>query len=165
MLPRLPDGRFEVLGSGDALNRVLGTGWDLIVSQEVIEHLYAPRRFVAEMFDLLRPGGVCIVTTSYHGYFKNLVLALSGKIVDSGTSRYGLGPERLRQHGIAADNTVAIDGLDSSEVWSGFRVARRARPVGLSIQALPGELRVSCAHDGYRRLPGRPLYRRTWTLN
>jgi 2-polyprenyl-3-methyl-5-hydroxy-6-metoxy-1,4-benzoquinol methylase len=76
----VPDGRFEVLCSGDDLGEVLGTGWDLIVSLEVIEHLYAPRRFVSELFDLLRPGGVFIVTTPYHGYLKNLALALSGRM-------------------------------------------------------------------------------------
>ena len=76
----VPDGSFEVLCSGDPLGETLGTDWDLIVSLEVIEHLYDPRRFVAEMYELLRPGGVFIVTTPYHGYLKNLVLALSGKM-------------------------------------------------------------------------------------
>ncbi len=74
-------------GTGDALNRVLGTGWDLIVSLEVIEHLFAPRRFVAEMFDLLRPGGVFIVTTAYHGYFKNLAVCWSATRSRGGFAR------------------------------------------------------------------------------
>lgn len=76
----VPEGRFEVLCSGDALGRVLGGDWDLVVSLEVIEHLYAPRRFVAEVFELLRPGGVFIVSTPYHGYLKNLTIALSGRM-------------------------------------------------------------------------------------
>jgi 2-polyprenyl-3-methyl-5-hydroxy-6-metoxy-1,4-benzoquinol methylase len=76
----VPNGRFEVLQSGEALASILGTDWDLVVSLEVIEHLYAPRRFVAETFELLRPGGVLIVSTPYHGYLKNLVLAASGKL-------------------------------------------------------------------------------------
>ena len=59
---------------------------------------------------------------------------------------------------------MTIDGADSSEVWGGFRVARRARPLDLQLAAGPDALRVACAHDGYRRLPGRPLHRRTWTL-
>ncbi len=91
-------------------------------------------------------------------------------IVDSGTSRYGEGPERLRQRGTAAHNTVAIDGADSSEVWGGFRVARRAYPQGFRIEAAKkmgsdptfSTLVVSCAHDGYRRLPGKPIHRREW---
>lgn len=85
-------------------------------------------------------------------------------IVNSGTSVYGANPERHRQRGTGAHNTVVIDGADSSEVWSGFRVARRARPKGLEI--LEGEsVTVSCAHDGYRRAPGSPEHRRSWTFN
>jgi uncharacterized heparinase superfamily protein len=85
-------------------------------------------------------------------------------VVNSGTSEYGLGAERLRQRGTAAHNTVQIDGADSSEVWGGFRVARRARPVGLSVSETGDAVEVVCAHDGYRRLSGRPLHRRGWRI-
>ena len=85
-------------------------------------------------------------------------------VVNSGTSEYGLGAERLRQRGTAAHSTVQIDGADSSEVWSGFRVARRARPVGLSVSETADVVEVVCAHDGYRRLCGRPLHRRAWRI-
>jgi uncharacterized heparinase superfamily protein len=93
-------------------------------------------------------------------------LSLYGQrvVVNSGTSEYGLGPERLRQRGTAAHSTVQIGDTDSSEVWSGFRVARRARPVGLAAGEEADTLMVTCAHDGYRRLPGRPLHRRTWRM-
>ena len=36
---------------------------------------------------------------------------------------------RQKERGTAMHNTVAINNLNSSEVWSGFRVARRANPV------------------------------------
>ncbi len=85
-------------------------------------------------------------------------------VVNSGTSEYGLGAERLRQRGTAAHSTVQIDGADSSEVWSGFRVARRARPVGLSVSETGVTVEVVCAHNGYRRLSGRPLHRRAWKI-
>ena len=93
-------------------------------------------------------------------------LSLSGRrvLVNSGVSQYGLGPERLRQRSTAAHNTVTIDGQDSSEVWGGFRVARRAYPFGLTCEESKESLSVSCAHDGYRRLPGRPVHRREWML-
>ena len=93
-------------------------------------------------------------------------LSLSGRrvLVNSGVSQYGLGPERLRQRSTAAHNTVTIDGQDSSEVWGGFRVARRAYPFGLTCEESEGLLSVSCAHDGYRRLPGRPVHQRKWLL-
>ncbi len=81
-------------------------------------------------------------------------------IVNSGTSVYGSGRERLRQRGTSAHNTVTIDGEDSSEVWGGFRVAHRARPIDLQIN--PNDKLIRCAHDGYSRLPGKPIHRREW---
>jgi len=94
-------------------------------------------------------------------------LSLFGQrvIVDSGTSCYGDSPERLRQRGSVAHNTVMIDGLDSSEVWSGFRVARRARPFGLKVGTTKGATSVRCSHDGYWRLLGRPTHRREWVFD
>jgi uncharacterized heparinase superfamily protein len=93
-------------------------------------------------------------------------LSLDGErlLVNSGTSEYGVGPERLRQRGTAAHNTISIDGQDSSEVWGGFRVARRARPQGLVVRCEDSELTVECAHDGYRRLAGHPVHHRRWVL-
>jgi uncharacterized heparinase superfamily protein len=88
-----------------------------------------------------------------HGHADTLTfeLALYGKrfIVDPGTSVYGMSAERLRQRGTAAHNTLCIDGQDSSEVWSGFRVGRRAKVTDASCN---GKDTVSAAHNGYRYL-------------
>lgn len=54
--------------------------FDAVVSIEVIEHVYSPRLLVSRMRDALRPGGLMILTTPYHGYLKNLGLALAGKM-------------------------------------------------------------------------------------
>jgi uncharacterized heparinase superfamily protein len=85
-------------------------------------------------------------------------------VVNGGTSRYGLGPERLRERGTAAHSTVQVGGLDSSEVWGGFRVARRANPFDVQILDKPGKLQVACSHDGYMRLNGAPVHRREWVM-
>ena len=85
--------------------------------------------------------------------------------VNSGTSEYGLGAERQRQRGTAAHNTLVLDGENSSEVWAGFRVARRARARLLYSGAVDSCFRVAGEHDGYRRLRGRNLHRRCWTLS
>lgn len=93
-------------------------------------------------------------------------LSLFGQrvLVNSGTSVYGTSAERVRQRGTAAHNTVVVDGADSSEVWSGFRVARRARPMGLRVE--DGDpVVVECAHDGYTRLRRDVVHRRVWTMN
>jgi 2-polyprenyl-6-hydroxyphenyl methylase/3-demethylubiquinone-9 3-methyltransferase len=52
---------------------------DALISTEVIEHLYDPPRFLRNCHSLLKPGGTLVLTTPYHGYIKNLLLALSGK--------------------------------------------------------------------------------------
>ena len=53
-----------------------------IVSTEVIEHLYAPRTFVAFAKKILlkNGGGELILSTPYHGYLKNLIIALTNKM-------------------------------------------------------------------------------------
>jgi len=84
--------------------------------------------------------------------------------VDSGTSCYGSGRERVRQRSTSAHNTVVIDGEDSSEVWGGFRVARRARPRSFRVVEEDERVLIYCEHDGFTRLPGRPIHGREWIL-
>ena len=57
---------------------------------------------------------------------------------------------------------MVINNENSSEVWGGFRVARRAYPIDLQVDV--ENLMVRCAHSGYQRLPGRPTHRRTWAF-
>ena len=84
--------------------------------------------------------------------------------VDTGCSTYEVGEERLRQRSTAAHNTVTVDGQDSSEVWSSFRVARRARPINVDYTTVADSFTVSGAHDGYKRLKGRATHSRVFQL-
>ena len=45
----------------------------------MIEHIFLPRKYVANCFKLLRPGGILVMTTPYHGYAKNLAIALANR--------------------------------------------------------------------------------------
>jgi 2-polyprenyl-6-hydroxyphenyl methylase/3-demethylubiquinone-9 3-methyltransferase len=54
--------------------------FDAVVSTEVVEHCYSPSQWAAAAHASLRPGGVLICSTPYHGYLKNSALALSGKL-------------------------------------------------------------------------------------
>jgi 2-polyprenyl-6-hydroxyphenyl methylase/3-demethylubiquinone-9 3-methyltransferase len=74
---RHPGCYFEVASAYEDLADRFGT-YSLVVSLEVIEHLYDPRLFARTVFNLLEPGGTAIVSTPYHGYFKNLALAVTG---------------------------------------------------------------------------------------
>jgi 2-polyprenyl-3-methyl-5-hydroxy-6-metoxy-1,4-benzoquinol methylase len=53
--------------------------FDLVVAIEVIEHLLLPRQLFDRAREALKPGGELIVSTPFHGYWKNLAIALSGK--------------------------------------------------------------------------------------
>lgn len=93
-------------------------------------------------------------------------LSVYGKrvIVNSGTSRYGLGPQREYERSTAAHSTLEIDGENSSEVWAGFRVARRAYPFDVDVTESDAVVTISAAHTGYRRLSGHSVHRRQWLL-
>jgi len=58
----------------------LENSFDIVISVEVIEHLLYPKELVKAAKKCLKPKGCLIITTPYHGYIKNLVLALSGKM-------------------------------------------------------------------------------------
>ena len=73
--------RFEILSAGiDMLEQLDERPFDLVVSTEVIEHLYNPAALAKGAFDALRPGGCFICSTPYHGYLKNLALAATGSL-------------------------------------------------------------------------------------
>ena len=63
----------------DPLYKLYGC-FPCVVSLEVVEHVYYPRKFARCIWELLEPGGVAIVSTPYHSYLKNLALSLSGKM-------------------------------------------------------------------------------------
>jgi 2-polyprenyl-3-methyl-5-hydroxy-6-metoxy-1,4-benzoquinol methylase len=54
--------------------------FDVVLCTEVIEHVYNPRGLLKTCHSLLRPKGTLILTTPYHGYLKNLLLAATGKL-------------------------------------------------------------------------------------
>jgi uncharacterized heparinase superfamily protein len=94
-------------------------------------------------------------------------LSLFGQrvFVNSGTSTYEPGELRHWQRSTAAHNTVVIDGENSSEVWAGFRVGRRAKPSVPVIDEDGETLLITASHDGYRRLTGKNDHQRRWQFH
>ena len=94
-----------------------------------------------------------------HGHADTLSLELSiGRervLVNRGTSVYGLSKERLSQRKTLAHNTVEVDGRDSSQVWSGFRVAKRAKIIERTIDGASGnQVTFQATHNGYKNIFG-----------
>jgi 2-polyprenyl-6-hydroxyphenyl methylase/3-demethylubiquinone-9 3-methyltransferase len=75
-----PEVRFEQTEATEDLLGVLGEKpFDLVISTEVVEHLYDPPGWATGCYKALRPGGLLIASTPYHGWLKNVVIALAGK--------------------------------------------------------------------------------------
>lgn len=75
-----PGPRFEVAPVSERLGESLGEEpFDIVVSTEVVEHLYSPWVWSRGAFNALRPGGKLIASTPYHGYLKNLLISLTGR--------------------------------------------------------------------------------------
>jgi 2-polyprenyl-3-methyl-5-hydroxy-6-metoxy-1,4-benzoquinol methylase len=51
-------------------------GFDCVVATEVIEHLYSPQCLPLFGSQVMRKNGYLILSTPYHGFFKNLLLSL-----------------------------------------------------------------------------------------
>lgn len=94
------------------------------------------------------------ITASYqpghsHADTFNYVLKVDGKpfIVDTGISTYNKTPRRQYERSTAAHNCVVVNDQDSSRVWGGFRVGRRAK---VQIQE-DNASEIVASHDGYKK--------------
>lgn len=70
-----PDGNFKTLntdGSIPAEDQTFGAVW----CSEVIEHILEVDVFLKEIRRVMKPGGILILTTPYHGFIKNLFIVL-----------------------------------------------------------------------------------------
>lgn len=75
-----PACRFHCAGISSLPSDIERGTFDVVVSAETIEHLFEPRQLLRVARTLLKPDGRLILTTPYHGYLKNVALALSGKM-------------------------------------------------------------------------------------
>lgn len=111
----------------------------------------------------------CEISPGYqpgHAHADSLSFELSvgGKrlFVNSGTSLYGISNLRHLQRSTSAHNTLTLGLQNSSQVWGGFRVAKRARIVKRNHhESLEGFV-VEAAHDGYVQQSLGGIHFRKW---
>lgn len=101
-----------------------------------------------------------------HADTLSVELSLFGQrvITNVGTSEYGTGARRNLERSTPAHSTLSIGERDSSEMWAGFRVGRRARLVHAAMEQGSSETHLSGIHDGYRFLQSRPRHARAAIL-
>ena len=124
------------------------------------------RRGADALFVDAGPIGPDYLSVHGHGDLFSWELSLDGRrvVVDGGTSTYEAGEERAWARSTRAHNTVEIGGTDQCEFFGAFRVGRRARPRDVVARVTGDGLHLSGWHDGYRRLPGRPVHHRELEL-
>jgi 2-polyprenyl-6-hydroxyphenyl methylase/3-demethylubiquinone-9 3-methyltransferase len=73
-----PNLRLHYGHSGENLYERFGS-FEFLYSLEVVEHVFDPFEYAQKIHSLLTTGGICVISTPYHGYLKNLVISLAGK--------------------------------------------------------------------------------------
>jgi hypothetical protein len=90
----------------------------------------------------------------------NFVLNVNNKpvIVDTGISTYQANKIRLNERSTFAHNTVTVSGLNSSQVWSSFRVAQRAKVKIIK----EDDKKIVASHNGFNKI--KAIHQRDWTF-
>jgi uncharacterized heparinase superfamily protein len=122
------------------------------------------RKYRAAQYELLADVGKIgpdYIPGHAHSDSLSFVMQVDAKpfIVDTGISTYEKNKTRQWERSTAAHNTIQLDDWEQSEVWGGFRVARRASTAIL--EENPDVLVAS--HDGYSRKGGQ--HQRIWKFS
>ena len=146
--------RVEV-GSGDGDLAMRFGRFQAVTCLEVIEHCHYPRKVARCIHDLLEPGGLAVISTPYHGYWKNLALALTNKMDAHFTALWDGGHVKFW-----SERTLALllteAGLNVEHV---LRVGR-IPPLAKSMVAVVRKARRDdVPESGSKALPGRPTSR------
>ncbi len=109
---------------------------------------------VGEVGPSYQPGHAHSDTLSFVLYHQNQPI-----IVDRGISTYEKNTTRQLERSTASHNTVMIGDIEQSDVWGGFRVGRRARPIIID----ENDISLKATHTGYDDWNTRHV--RSWNIS
>ena len=98
--------------------------------RSIISNTNRKRVLYGEAYDLLEPGGTLILSTPFHGYWKNLALALSGKMDAHFTALWDGGHIKFW-----SERTLRSLLHEAGFVEVGFSRVGRIRPLAKSMVA------------------------------
>lgn len=114
--------------SSSGFSKIKGDNWEIIVKSGGVQPSYQPGHTHADI------GNICL-------WYKGIQL-----IVDRGISTYNANENRIEERGTLSHNTTTIAGLNQSDVWSSFRIGKRAK-VKKNISDTFIEISISPYHD------------------
>lgn len=74
---KYPDVDINMGSAYDNLGEEYGQ-FRVVISLEVVEHVHRPWRYANALHELTDDGGYVMISTPYHGYVKNLLIAMKG---------------------------------------------------------------------------------------
>lgn len=97
-----------------------------------------------------------------HCDFLSFVLMIDGQwlVVDSGVCEYEPGEMRSYVRSTAAHNTAIVDDNEQSEIWSEFRVGRRAQRIDAALHRDGNKIIFEGAYRGFPTLDANIIHRR-----
>jgi hypothetical protein len=98
----------KVILSSSGYSKIKGEKWEILIKTGSVQPSYQPGHTHADI------GNFCL-------WYKGQQI-----IVDRGISTYETNKIRLEERGTQSHNTVSIGGLNQSDVWSSFRIGKRA---------------------------------------
>jgi hypothetical protein len=124
-----------------------------VITKKIVLSDSGYRKFRNNMFELFvdvgnvgplyQPGHVHSDTLSFILHVNNKPV-----FVDTGVSTYEKNQKRQTERQTSAHNTVVINSEDQTQVWGGFRVAKRAQ-----VKNLKEDVDfIEAEHDGYKRI-------------
>jgi len=101
-----------------------------------------------------------------HGDALSFELSVAGlrMIVDQGVFEYAEGERRRLSRAATSHNTLSLDGADMADFFGAFRCGRRPNVTLRRYEPRDDGFLLEGAHDGYARLPGRPVHLRRFDM-
>lgn len=150
-IPMVNDSAFQI---GPSTKELLNYGKSLGINRKSIKLSDSGyRMFKNNKYELIMDMGE--VGASYqpghvHSDTFNFVLYVNNQpiIVDTGTSTYEKNERRQLERSTSSHNTITIGDYEQTQIWGGFRVAKRAKIVSFT----ESENEFSASHDGYKKI-------------
>ena len=150
-IPMVNDCAFQIAPSTKALlnyGKLLGINKKNIKLSDSGYRMFNNEKY--ELFMDMGEVGASYQPGHVHSDTFNFVLHVKNQpfIVDTGTSTYEKNDRRQLERSTSSHNTITIGDYDQTQVWGGFRVAKRAK-----ILLLKESFNVfSSSHNGYKNI-------------